>query len=91
MGTFIITEIMIGTSRDYFCPPPLIFEKRNGQYIYYILCINTHIGKLFVEYAAFLTKIWPKNIDFCRKLQLNVGDFRGHICSIYLCVDMINN
>ena len=91
MGTFIITEIMIGTSRDYFCPPPSFLRKEMDN-IFIIFCaLITHIGKLFVEYAAFLTKIWPKNIDFCRKLQLNVGDFRGHICNIYLCVDMINN
>ena len=33
-------------------------------YILYYICVN--LRKLFVKFVALLTKIWPKNIGFCR-------------------------
>ena len=51
------------TSRDYFRPHPQSFRKEMNN-IVYLLIFQVHFQRVFVEFAALLTKIWPKNIDF---------------------------
>ena len=50
---------LLGTSRNYFRPPP---KKKNFRKE--VDNIYVHFRKVFVEFVVFLTKIWPTNIDF---------------------------
>ena len=48
--------------------------------IVYLLNFQVHFQRVFVEFAALLTKIWPKNIDFYHyRKMLERGLFRGLI------------
>ena len=54
---------LLRTSRDYFRPHPQSFTK----YMNIIVCLlnfQVHFQRVFVEFVALLTKIWPKNIAF---------------------------
>ena len=48
-----------------FAPPPRNLENRNGQLIYLLYFVYIFEKYLF-EFVVLLTKIWPKNIAFCR-------------------------
>ena len=60
---------------ELFSPPPPIYRKEIDN-LFIIFCV--HFQKLFVEFVVLLTKIWPKNFDFCRYSE-NFGNFRGLI------------
>ena len=49
---------LLGTSQDYFRPPPPPRFRKEMDNIY------VHFRRVFVEFVVLLTKIWPTNIDF---------------------------
>ena len=54
---------LLRTSGDYFRPYPQSFTKYMNI-IVYLLNFQVHFQRVFVEFVALLTKIWPKNIAF---------------------------
>ena len=54
---------LLRTSRDYFWPHPQSFTKYMNI-IVNLLNFQVHFQRVFVEFVALLTKIWPKNIAF---------------------------
>ena len=55
---------LLRTSRDYFRPPPpKVIEM---EWTIYLLYLDVHFRRVFVEFVVFLTQICPKNVDLWR-------------------------